>query len=349
MTRNRHRAEFQPDELSAVLAHYELGAIHGIEPQIKGSHRSPKALVTSDRGRFLLKRRATGRDDAAKVAFGHRVQRYLAARHFPLAHLVGVRGTQDTLVMRDGEIYELFQFVHGQPYDRSPESTADAGRVLGRFHRLLRGFQAHWEPSRHGYHDSPCVRHNLSGVPAAVGKDDSVSGRESELLATVTALYGMYDNACDRVNEALFAEWPEQIVHADWHPGNMLFRQGRIAAVIDYDSLRLLPPVTDVANGVLQFSIIGGPLDPRAWPAELDEERLRGFLHGYDQEAALPPEQLRVLPWLMIEALIAEAVLPIAATGSFGRIEGFRFLQMISRKVRWLEQNGERLVALVQA
>ena len=60
------------------------------------------------------------------------------------------------------------------------------------------------------------------------------------------------------------------------------------------------------------------------------------------------PEQIRVLPSLMIEALIAEAVAPIAATGSFGRMEGFRFLQMICRKVGWLQANGERVIATLQ-
>ena len=57
--------------------------------------------------------------------------------------------------------------------------------------------------------------------------------------------------------------------------------------------------------------------------------------------------ELEVLPWLMIEALVAESVLPIAATGSFGRLEGFGFLQMIERKVRWVQTNREQLVAAV--
>ena len=127
-----------------------------------------------------------------------------------------------------------------------------------------------------------------------------------------------------------------------------LFLDDRVEAVIEYDSLHMLPPATDAANGALQFSIIGGPEDPRQWPPELDEERLRRFLLGYDQEYTTSPEQMRVLPSLMIEALIAEAVAPIAATGSFGRIEGFRFLQMVCRKVRWLEQNGDRLMTVLQ-
>lgn len=349
MRSHRKRAEFDPDELKAALARYDLGKIRSIEPHFKGSRRSPKVLIRCERGRFLLKRRVGGCENAVRVGYAHRVQQHLIERFFPLPFLMPLRGSDDTLLILHDRIYEMFQYVPGAPYDRSLEATCDAGRTLGSFHALLRDFTSEWEPSRRGYHDSQCVRQNLHGVPAAIGKDDSVVGRESELLATTSALYELYETAVERVHEAGYREWPSQIVHADWHPGNMLFAPGKVAAVIDYDSLKLLPPVTDVANGVLQFSIIGGPMDPRAWPAELAEERLRSFLQGYEQEASLSPEQARALPWLMIEALIAEAVVPIAATGSFGRLEGFRFLQMICRKARWLQHNGERLMAVLQA
>lgn len=347
MVKSHLRAEFRSDELSAVLAQYDLGAVQRVERQLRGSRRSPKVIITSDRGRFLLKRRAAGRDHPMKVVFSHQVQQYLAQNKFPMPELVRVREGDDTMASRNGHIYELFEFVSGQAYNASPEATQDAGRILGEFHRLLRDYRSEYEPSQRGYHDANIVRGSLNGIPATIGKDDSVAGRESELLATVSALYDMYEMACDRVNEAGYERWPAHLVHADWHPGNMLFQDGRVTAVIDYDSLRLLPAVTDVANGGLQFSIIGGPTDPRLWPAELDEERLRRFMAGYDQESSVPPEQLRVLPWLMIEALIAEAVTPIAATGSFGRIEGFRFLQMICRKIHWLHQNGERLATVL--
>jgi len=345
---NRLRSDFEPQELAAALGRYDVGAIRRVDKQLKGSRRSPKAIITSDRGRFLLKRRAPGRDHPIKVAFAHRVQQFLAEQEFPLPRVVTVADGDDTMVILNGRIYEMFEYVPGLPYDRSFEATFDAGRVLGLFHRLLRAYESEWEPSRRGYHDANAVRNYLNGIPASIGKDDSVVGKESELLATVSLLYDAYEGAAERADDAGFQEWPCQIVHADWHPGNMLFLDGRVQAVIDYDALHMLPPATDVAIGALQFSIIGGPEDPRQWPAELDEERLRRFLIGYDQECTALPEQMRVLPALMIEALIAEAVAPIAATGSFGRIEGFRFLKMISRKVRWLERNGERLLAVLQ-
>jgi prepilin-type processing-associated H-X9-DG protein len=345
---NRFRADFAPQELATVLARYDLGDVKHIERQVKGSRRSPKVIITCTHGRFLLKRRGHGRDHPLKVAYAHGIQQYLARQGFPLAKLIPVRKGDDTMVIHNGHIYEMFEYVHGEPYHRLISETFDAGRVLGMFHRLVRGYDSDWVPSRRGYHDTDIVRECLNSIPMSIGKNDSAFGRETELLTTVNILYDAYETAVEKVSEAGFREWYTQTVHSDWHPGNMVFLDGHVAAVIDYDSLHILPPITDLANGALQFSIIGGPTDPREWPPELDRERVRRFLMGYELEIATAPEQIAVLPWLMVEALIAEAVAPIAATGSFGRMEGFRFLQMICRKVGWLQENGERLAAMLQ-
>ena len=148
------------------------------------------------------------------------------------------------------------------------------------------------------------------------------------------------------VQEQGLDEWPKQIVHADWHPGNMLFRDNHVVAVIDYDSARLLPRIIDAANGALQFSIIGGDEDVSKWPEYLDESRYKRFFRGYDEVMLLSEAEIRTIPWLMIEALIAEAVFPIAATGTFGRMEGLAFLQMVQRKVHWMQQNADHLIEL---
>ena len=148
------------------------------------------------------------------------------------------------------------------------------------------------------------------------------------------------------VEEQGLERWPRQIVHADWHPGNMLFRDNHVVAVIDYDSARLLPRIIDIANGALQFSIIGGDEDVSKWPEKLDESRFKRFLRGYDEVMLLSEAEIRTIPWLMVEALIAEAVFPIAATGSFGRMEGLAFLQMVQRKIHWMQRSADNLVEL---
>ena len=51
----------------------------------------------------------------------------------------------------------------------------------------------------------------------------------------------------------------------------------------------------------------------------------------------------------MIETMIAEDVLPIAATGFFGHLHGTDFLLMIHRKAEWLNKNRDKLTKLITA
>ena len=77
------REKFAPDELAIVLSHYDLGIIDSIKEFSRGSRKAPKLLVRCDKGEFLLKRRAHGKDDPFKVAFSHALQLYLASKQFP--------------------------------------------------------------------------------------------------------------------------------------------------------------------------------------------------------------------------------------------------------------------------
>jgi hypothetical protein len=59
-------------------------------------------------------------------------------------------------------------------------------------------------------------------------------------------------------------------------------------------------------------------------------------------------DEYGALPWLMIEALVVESVIPIAATGRFGPIEGTTFLQAVLRKVRWIAEHAGALAEQVR-
>src|ERR1700688_2311556 len=82
------REQFSAEELSIVLSHFEIGVIDSIVEFPRGSRKAPKLLIVSEQGKFLLKRRARGKDDPYKVAFAHAIQLYLAGQQFPLPPLV---------------------------------------------------------------------------------------------------------------------------------------------------------------------------------------------------------------------------------------------------------------------
>ena len=345
------RQTFAGDELAIVLSHYDLGVIEQIKEFPRGSRKAPKLMLRAERGDFLLKRRARGKEDAYKVAFCHAIQLHLTGKQFPLPHLIGTRRDNNSMLQLNDTTYELFEYIKGSGYDSSLEATHDAGKVLSLFHKLLKDFKSEYEPARGSYHAARSVVNAVERLPATIGRTDPAGTQRmgEKLPALIRTLAKRYASAARAVQELGFNDWPQGIVHSDWHPGNMLFRGKRVVAVIDYDTARIQQRVLDAGNGALQFSILGGSGDPRDWPEYVDESRFRRFLMGYDAvpDHVLTRAELRAIPPLMIEALIAEAVIPIAATGNFARMNGIAFLHMVERKVAWLVTQTDHLVESV--
>ena len=345
------RQRFGASELAIVLSHYDLGIIETIREFNRGSRKSPKLVIRTGRGTCLLKRRAVGRDEPTKVAFAHELQLFLTKKKFPLPQLVGTKRDNNSMVRWNNAIYELFAYKKGSSYDSSLEETAEAGKALAQFHKLLRDCQPDYEPSIGSYHAAETVETSMTIIPRALAKaDPRCDLQEPQIHRLIESLRTSYDAAVRQVTVLGLDEWPPQIVHCDWHPGNMLFRDSQVVAVIDYDSARILQRVIDIANGALQFSIIGGTDDPDQWPDHVDKPRFKSFLQAYESvpDSRLTRAEIQSIPWLMIEALIAESVIPIANTGSFARIEGLSFLHMVKRKTAWIQQHAEELLTTLE-
>src|SRR4051812_23253249 len=162
------REKFGTEELAIVLSHYDIGVIDSITEFPRGSRKAPKLLIVSDQGKFLLKRRARGKDDPFKVAFCHALQLNLAAKQFPLPHLIGTKRDNNSMLQWRGAVYELFEYIPGQPYPQSLESTFDSGRILGLYHKLLETFKSEWQPPTGSYHMAPSVETGLRTIPRTI-------------------------------------------------------------------------------------------------------------------------------------------------------------------------------------
>jgi len=336
---------FEAEVLATCLSHYDLGIIKGVKKFPAGSRRAPKVIIKSEKGSFLFKRRAHGKNDQAKVAFTHQLQLHLAAQNFPLPHLIGTRDDNNSMLVLDNFIYEMFEYIVGTGYDSSLDATFNSGRILGLYHKLLADFRSDYKPPTGSYHNAEAIHQAIRKTVGSLPMDARPPGEE--VPTTIKRIEDAYVHCSQEVENKGLNDWPEQIVHGDWHPGNMLFRDRHVVAVIDYDAARVQQRAIDLANGTLQFSILGGGDDPTKWPEYVDLTRYKRFILGYDSVNVITKLELQSVPHLMCEAMIAEGVLPIAATGSFGRIQGFPFLQMIDRKVKWIQDNLDQLCSVL--
>ncbi len=328
---------FDACELAVALSHYDLGVIESITPFERGSRKSPKVGIVGERGKFLLKRRSADHADAERVGFSHELQAFLSDAGLPVARLIPTRSTGRTLLQRRQDVYELFEFIPGRPFEGSIAETTDAGRVLARFHRTAAGFLTRYPIPTGDYHDHNAVRSALRGAEAQLKA-------HADAADVIRELSQAYNAAADRAQQAGIAAQPRSVIHGDWHPGNMLFRNGSVVGVIDLDSVRVSKRVLDIANGALQFSMSTRG-DPADWPDHLDLSHFDAFLAGYREISPVENGERRCIPDLMAEALIAESVLPIAATGTFGGYDGYAFLRMLLRKLAWMDESRARMMA----
>jgi homoserine kinase type II len=345
-----HRERFDAPELAMVLSHYDVGVIESLRSFPRGSRRSPKVKIRSRRGEYLLKRRAVGQDDPYRVAFSHDLQLHLSSQGYPVPGLVGTRDENNSMLQFNGRMYEMFNYINGVRYQRNQRQATEVGRMLGHLHRLMWEFQPSYDAPQGGYHAAVELDAKMSLLKPAISRvEPQCTG--DDLEHTVDFLRVAYYDAARRVNECGYAEMPRTYVHGDWHPGNLLFREGQIVGVLDFDSARVEPRISDIANGALQFSMsITDAEHPDDWPETLDAGAMRWLVRGYDETSGAPlnDAERAALPWLIIEDLIVEGVIPIAATGSFARLPGSSFLRMIERKVKWLRPRAQSLSAALK-
>lgn len=322
-----------------VLSHYELGVIKGIAPIGRGASGTPKLLIHSTAGRFMLKRRGFSHGDENTVKFGHRLQHALIASHFPLPSLIGSKDDGKSMVRVRGRSYELFRYIEAERYRATQEQTRQAGYTLGLFHSIAKSVDPIGVPHANTYHNNPQVAERLL----------LIADRVPALAPVSRTLAEQYEHAAATVEATGLPSWPAHVIHGDWHAGNLLFDGENLIGVVDYDTARSGQRALDIGAAALQFSIISNAPSPTDWAAEIDEARFRAFIGGYESleserpGAIISKAELEILPSLMAESLISEAVGPIATTGRFGPHDPGPVMEMVDRKVSWILQNAARI------
>ncbi len=113
-------------------------------------------------------------------------------------------------------------------------------------------------------------------------------------LPPVDAAWGSIPGQQHVAVPALF-DRPELVAHQDYCPGNVVFRSGLPAAVIDFDLARPTSRVADCVNAMYWWVPLLEPSDRRPAARDLDAgHRLRVFADAYGMSAAQRAEVVPV-------------------------------------------------------
>lgn len=254
------------DEVDALLGPFGLAPARGLEPVPKGSVNS-NYFVDTDRGRFFL--RVFEEQGPEGAGYETRLLATLAAAGVPTPAPLTSTGGASWLTFRDKPV-AIFPFVPGEELCQArvtPEAARAIGEAVARTHLAAAGF----DERRRGRFEAPDLLARLEGVAPA-------DLREPDLLPRLRA----------ELARPLPLDLPTGPIHGDLFRDNVLWRDGRIAALLDFES---------AADGLYAYDLAVTLL---AWTygARFEPALVRALVEGYESARPLSANERAALPRL---------------------------------------------------
>ncbi len=327
------RASFSTSEIIRVLEVFGIGGLKSLADLPAGSRKAAKLVATCVHGSYLLKRRELTNVGLDRIRYASEVHRHAMKQGVPCAPLM-TTAEDEPFLIEGPYIYEVQGFVAGHRFTHRHDQATAVGAALARLHDALAGFAASDAAPASNY----CRN---ASVPGALRKIESKATGPAE-RAVCAVLLARYERAASH-------QWPELsgVTHSDYHPGNVLLDGATVVAIIDFDSARVAPIVSDLANAALQFGLppVSGS-DPARWEPRFNEHCLRAIVRGYRSVRKPPKGTSASIAPLMIQAAIAEVVAPVARKGAFGHIDGRAMLEFVDRKTQRIEEAAAGIATL---
>lgn len=281
--------------------------------------------IEAPSGEPLVLRRYNARHADRAIPYEHELLRFLAERSWPVAAPMAT-ADGDTLVRTTDGRWSLFPFLVGAPPPHEPLYQQRKGAVLALLHEDM----AEW--------DSPGQRPTFGRV---TDLDVQVRTDGFDSFAALVAWFGETDPAGaqsllehrERNLAALahlgYDAQPDVVIYNECLENNVLFHEGDVTALLDFDLAHEDARVADMARSLL--------VD--CWPHGPD---LHYWMAGYAAHARprLRAAEVDLIPALMVANELWNTVLPLA-------ISSHEHQQWMRESVR--QSLDERLPALEAA
>jgi Ser/Thr protein kinase RdoA (MazF antagonist) len=340
--------EFNPDSAISLLVRYDLGTLRSVKP-LSGESRSQNVLVSTDRGRWMLKayRASLG---VEAIIFEHSLLQHLAVCALPAPRLESAR-SGDTCVEHAGSRYALYRFVDGYRLDRlllSPSRRqaflVATARILGRYHVVVREFLPKGR-KLDGYRPDNGTRwrdHHWFARRIAAYRE-YLRSRQSQDSLLLDGLEVVERDLLE-LGERLARQGgdaPWLAIHGDVGPYNLLVRLDGSVMMLDFECAHLEMRAYDVISAL---ATCAGRRD-----GSIDLVKANLFVQAYQELWPLEREEIRLMPDLFRYVKLCGLVWRLREDMTLERPLEANWLRSRLACPDWMARYGEELAtALLQ-
>lgn len=292
------------DQLAAILNHWDIPQVTAVE-RLHDEHRVFE--VTTAGPTFTLKD-ISAAPNLPRLEWTERVLRHVAQAGVPVPVPLQTRSAMPALPFQ-GRFYTLTTWIAAGAYPHEPEVQAqlflNTGQAIARLHKALGSYP---ETDLH----NQTWREDFAG--RAVGWIAALSaGLPARDAAIVTRIGRTHGDALAHALRGL----PEQLIHRDCHPGNILVDGTQVCGFVDCDHFCIGPRIFDLATYAVHHLkwVTDDPVAAQQW---LDN--LPHLLRGYQSLQPLTEAEVVALPYTLLayHLLLADWFLALPNRASIG-------------------------------
>ncbi len=191
------------------------------------------------------------------------VQRYLRTNGIHVPVLLNDINERPYFI-RDRKIWRAFEYVENDGISKSsPEIAYEAGKILGKFHKVMQA--SSFKPSfkLEGFHDTQAIIKKLQEVAIQPQYQEKYSVVKQEFNEIIDAIQPLY----------LPDDLPKTLIHGDPKLANFLFKDNKVISVLDLDTMMHASELIDLGDALRSWCKSGSVYRPEIFDAALNGYR----------------------------------------------------------------------------
>lgn len=216
------------EDFTKILSNYNSGKYKNFKPFKLGAVQT-NLLLTTTKGKFVFRYYESRPKKYA--LFEATILQYLNKRSYPCpAPIRNIRG--GFIGTYKNKPFALFKFMDDKHKKNS--DSKQIAKAIGKLHRITIGYKPKYYEARDTYDPKSCLKNAITNSKKIKSKSEA-----KERLEWLKVELGKL-----RLSNNL----PKGVCHCDTHPSNFLYKNDKLAAVLDFDDASYIYLLYDVAN-----------------------------------------------------------------------------------------------------
>lgn len=208
-----------------------LGKVHSVKRYKKGIHNDTYKVI-SDKGKFSL--RVYNYKKPSQIKFELEILKYLKDTKAPQL----VKLNKGYLEKFNGKYVIVYEYLPGEELEEfTKEQLVEVGNFIGEYHNRCKNFV--WDKSRYQFYNLPDWK-----IEKFTKISHEANLKHLDLLPEIVK---------DLKENRLSPKLPKGPIHVDIKPENVLFYNGKLSGVLDFDNSFIGPFILDLAKSMVWF------------------------------------------------------------------------------------------------